>query len=741
VLILLPVLVLAVAGAWALRQDKLVARHEALESAQRLAQETARLLNERLSQPGAWPGIAEQTFRVDAHRNLIFPPDLPLLPLPAPLELARLNQVQLQAWAALAESANAPQNESARRVEALNRFLELNPPEEFAAQARLGKAQLLAATGQATEASLEFRALLQQFPEARVESGLPLTQLAEWEMLKLAVNSKTESAAVAAEMLTKFCSNLVHHPTYLTTPFLQHAEALESSLGPSNASNAAGVWQRHWEHHEALRGLAREALAQLALQEMPLADSPTHSVTSSPPSVPAFFWFHADDTALALPTGTVQNVREPKTGLAAAATRSVLSPPIPAPAADGSDNVSTPLATRQPRAWLATRGNESDVPGTIRIICRALGSLAWANDGLQTRPVPVISPAAKQVFRRLVPQQPPWLSCTYEIQGVGLAGELPFPGELLASAAAGHGLRVNVFFSRPELFYRRQQTRSLLFGGLIALAALAGLVGFVAARRAFFRQQQLNALKSNFVASVSHELRAPIASVRLMAENLESGTVTDPARQDDYFRFIVQECRRLSALIENVLNFARIEQGRKQYEFEPTDLAVLVRQTSQILEPAAAQKQLVLLLKIPEASLAALPAPPSLDGPAMQQALVNLLDNAIKHSPPGQTILVGVEIHEEPATGATAATTAGPRSLRLFVEDHGPGIPPQEHQRIFERFYRRGSELRRQTQGVGIGLSIVKHIAEAHGGRVRVESEPGRGSRFTIEIPLALASA
>jgi signal transduction histidine kinase len=224
-----------------------------------------------------------------------------------------------------------------------------------------------------------------------------------------------------------------------------------------------------------------------------------------------------------------------------------------------------------------------------------------------------------------------------------------------------------------------------------------------------------------------------------MAENLEHGTITDPARQHDYFRFIVQECRRLSGLIENVLNFARIEQGRKQYELEPTDVAVLLRQTSQILEPAAAQKQLSLQLLVPEAQLAALPSPPSLDGPALQQALVNLLDNAIKHSPPGQTILLGAEIHDEPPpAGAGAGAPAARRWLRLFVEDHGPGIPREEHQRIFERFYRRGSELRRQTQGVGIGLSIVKHTAEAHGGRVNVDSEMARGSRFTIEIPLLL---
>ena len=105
------------------------------------------------------------------------------------------------------------------------------------------------------------------------------------------------------------------------------------------------------------------------------------------------------------------------------------------------------------------------------------------------------------------------------------------------------------------------------------------MAGLVTARRAFHRQFQLNEMKSNFVSSVSHELRAPIASVRLMAESLERGKILETSKQKEYFGFIVQECRRLSSLIENVLDFSRIEQGRKQYEFEPTDLVALVGNT------------------------------------------------------------------------------------------------------------------------------------------------------------------
>ena len=138
---------------------------------------------------------------------------------------------------------------------------------------------------------------------------------------------------------------------------------------------------------------------------------------------------------------------------------------------------------------------------------------------------------------------------------------------------------MQIRLTNRSLLYARQRQLQFIFGALIAASALAALIGFVAAYRAFRREQQLGEMKSNFVSSVSHELRAPIASVRLMAENLEHGKITGPAKQGEYFRFIVQECRRLSSLIENVLDFSRIEQGRKQYEFEPTDLVALAQTT------------------------------------------------------------------------------------------------------------------------------------------------------------------
>jgi Osmosensitive K+ channel histidine kinase len=308
-------------------------------------------------------------------------------------------------------------------------------------------------------------------------------------------------------------------------------------------------------------------------------------------------------------------------------------------------------------------------------------------------------------------------------------------------------MRVNILLTSPTALFKRQSDRTFWFGSVVAASTLAAFVGLFSAWRAFNRQQELADMKSNFVSSVSHELRAPIASVRLMAESLERGKIADAPKQQEYFRFIGQECRRLSSLIENVLDFSRIEQGRKQYDFEPTDLLALVQQTLKLMEPYASERQIHLDLQNLQSSTCNLEL--SLDGRAIQQALINLLDNAIKHSPNGQTISIVLESMPDASLSAHAPVlrsafgegrsrnTQYASAVRISVIDHGPGIPPEEHEKIFERFYRLGSELRRETQGVGIGLSIVKHIVEAHGGRVLLQSAPGQGSRFTIELPFA----
>ncbi|RYD60911.1 MAG: HAMP domain-containing histidine kinase [Verrucomicrobiaceae bacterium] len=252
---------------------------------------------------------------------------------------------------------------------------------------------------------------------------------------------------------------------------------------------------------------------------------------------------------------------------------------------------------------------------------------------------------------------------------------------------------------------------------LLGVAAVVSFGGLSMLHRTLRRERQLNEMKSQFVASVSHELRAPVASIRLMADALEAGKVA-PETAKEFHRLIAREGARLSTLVGNVLDHARIEQGRKVWKMEACDLSSLVADTVRVMEPLAQEKGITLKQEL-------LPVEATADADAVQQALVNLLDNAIKFSPQGSLIAIVLGYDDER------------RCWRLSVCDHGLGIPKGEQTRIFERFYRPGDELRRETQGTGIGLSLVKSIVEAHRGSIAVESEPGKGSTFTLTFPLS----
>ena len=298
---------------------------------------------------------------------------------------------------------------------------------------------------------------------------------------------------------------------------------------------------------------------------------------------------------------------------------------------------------------------------------------------------------------------------------VSLGEELP-PGQILSTGLSAGGV-IQTGVRDPALLMRDYYRLVWWVAGIIGGALFTALLGLWLVRRTLNKERRLGELKSQFVSSVSHELRAPIGSVRLMADALASGKVTG-APADEFHRLIASEGARLSALIENVLDFARIEQGRKKYLMAGTDLPALIHDAVRLMKPQAdARKQAIL------ADFQPLPFVPEIDAPAMQQALINLLDNALKFSPEGSE--VRVSLTHDPAR----------RIWSLTVADQGPGIPPAERERIFERFYRLGNELRRETTGTGIGLAIVKHVVEGHGGQVRLESGPGGGSVFILAFP------
>ena len=225
-------------------------------------------------------------------------------------------------------------------------------------------------------------------------------------------------------------------------------------------------------------------------------------------------------------------------------------------------------------------------------------------------------------------------------------------------------------------------------------------------------------LKSDFVANVSHDLKTPLALIRMYAETLEMNRVPHETSRHEYYGVITRESERLTRLIDNVLDFSRIESGAQRYALVRRPVEPVIHDVLDVFRHPLAQAGFKVEVSV-EPDLPELP----LDADALAQALANLVDNAIKYSGDGRR----VEIR---------AGRLGDE-LRLEVADDGIGIPATEHARIFEKFYRVGSSDTQGRRGSGVGLTLVKHIVEAHGGRVTVHSNPGQGSRFILHLPLS----
>ena len=268
--------------------------------------------------------------------------------------------------------------------------------------------------------------------------------------------------------------------------------------------------------------------------------------------------------------------------------------------------------------------------------------------------------------------------------------------------------------STPQQWARAGFVFNASLAGLMA-AALVGGVGL--ALRAANRAVRLSTMKSDFVSNVSHELRTPVASIRVFGELLRTGRAQAPEKVREYGEYIEAESRRLSRLIDNILDFSRIESGRKEYRFADADLGEIVRDVIHTFEVRLAADGYRIELKEPDG-----PLPPArVDADAIGQAFHNLLDNAVKYSGDSREIVVSLA-----QDGASAV---------LSVQDFGIGIDPEEQRKVFERFHRVGTGLVHDVKGSGLGLSLVRHIVDAHGGTVSVESRPGTGSTFTVRLP------
>jgi signal transduction histidine kinase len=252
---------------------------------------------------------------------------------------------------------------------------------------------------------------------------------------------------------------------------------------------------------------------------------------------------------------------------------------------------------------------------------------------------------------------------------------------------------------------------------MIVLAlVMAGGVFFVAGAAA--REVRVAELKSNFVASVSHDLKTPLALIQLFAETLELGRIRTADRAQEYYRIINTEARKLTRLIENILDFSKMEAGLRPYRMAPADVGAL---TSQVLSEMSSQfdQQRFTVQAHIEPNLPRV----LVDEDAVEQAIENLLANAMKYSGESRDIAVNVgRAHGH---------------VCVSVVDHGIGIARREQKRIFRKFYRVDSGLGGGPQGCGLGLAIVDHTMRGHGGFVRVESELDRGSTFTLYFPIA----
>jgi len=237
------------------------------------------------------------------------------------------------------------------------------------------------------------------------------------------------------------------------------------------------------------------------------------------------------------------------------------------------------------------------------------------------------------------------------------------------------------------------------------------------------RQMRLSQMKSDFVSNVSHELRTPLSSIRVFGEYMRLGRVEKPEKIREYGEYIETESRRLTQLINNILDFSRIESAEKKYRFAECDAGAIVTDTLSAFEVPLRERGFIITVDI-EPSL----PPVRADHDSIAQALVNLIDNAVKYSGDRKEISVRVGRVLQPA---------GPDELRIAVQDHGIGIALGEQKKIFDKFYRVGSGLVHDVKGSGLGLAIVSHIVKAHRGRVEVASTPGNGTTFTIVIPCA----
>jgi signal transduction histidine kinase len=285
--------------------------------------------------------------------------------------------------------------------------------------------------------------------------------------------------------------------------------------------------------------------------------------------------------------------------------------------------------------------------------------------------------------------------------------------EVLSGPFEGYAIRVAPALGAPAVWATWFMGFMITFIGLMGMViVVATLVGMTY----LSRQLELAHLKSSFLSNVTHELKTPIALIRLSAETLELHRFRSAEEGDSFLRSIIRETVRLQQLVDNILDFARLEAGQATFRFETVDLPAVVRETVDAFRPRLEHQGFRIELDLPE-SLPSVRGDPRM----LQHCVLNLLDNALKYSRTRREVKVSAGLRD----GAVAVS----------VTDHGIGIAPADQKRIFEKFVRVETGLVHDVKGAGLGLSLVQQIMRAHGGRVEVASTLGEGSTFTLVLP------
>lgn len=507
-LIVLPVAVLAAVGFLSLRQDRRLAEREAAERAQSIADD----LVERIWRELAVTNLSGRLhFTIDAAGGLIFPPPHASVPVPHPFDLTELDPDGKQLWLA-AQNASGSEDNIGSAEQAWRDFIKSNPPERFAAAAHYRLGLLLIQQRKFADAAEVLTLVSQTSPGIVGESGLPLQPLAQWKLLKLTATTTDDLSLTNLVSAESFYSNAVFHPTPLTPFFLR--------TPPDQEAETTKRWRQRclalWEMHECLRDFYSAAKPHFVGGPTSRSSSVTATNTTSGAHLPRLFWF-------TLPEGWNRD--------------------FPAFSAGAISYFNL-----HDRHWLAVRFDASNT--NYSFLCLSERQISSELNQLvsDTKRLPdCFGIAITLGGRKLDLPDSDLRLWRYRHRG-GKTGhvdkeyqtDLPgkvfeFASRALASAARpaddAPALAVNVYLTSPTALFERQRTRTFWFGLLIACSTMAAVIGLLAARRAFLRQQQLAEMKSNFVSSVSHELRAPIASVRLLAESLERGKISEPSKQ------------------------------------------------------------------------------------------------------------------------------------------------------------------------------------------------------------------